>query len=82
MADPGDADFAFIRRVWNRFALLTIAFLEDLRQQAVAQEMVIPPRPSFFRQDACIVGTWLGFGLFGSRFGHGDERKGCCAGSM
>ena len=74
MANPGDADFAFFRGVRNGFTLFTIAFVEDLREQTVAQEMVIPPWPSLFWQDACVVGTCLGFGLLGSRFGHGDLR--------
>ena len=73
VADPGDADFAFFGCVWDGLALFAVAFLEDLGEESVAQEVVVSSWPSFFREYACVVVTRFGLCLFGSRLGHGLE---------
>lgn len=75
MADPCDADFSVLRGVWDRRALLAVSLLEDLGKQSVPQEVIVPPRPSLFREDASVVGAdgffcWVG-GWAGSAFWHG-----------
>lgn len=55
MADPGDADFASLGWVRDGFSAGTVAFLEDLGEEAMAQEVVIAAWPSLFGEDASVV---------------------------
>ena len=70
MADPGDADFSGYRRVRDGFAAGPVAFLEDLREQSVAQKVIIAPWPTFFGQDTGVVFTGLVGAFVGALGGH------------
>jgi hypothetical protein len=70
VADPGDADFSGSRRVRDGFAAGPVAFLEDLGEQSVAQEVIIAPWPSFFGQDTSVVFTGLVGAFVGALGGH------------
>ena len=52
--DPGDAYFSCLGRLGNGLLTGAVTFLKNLGQQTMAEEVVIPARPTLFGEDACV----------------------------
>jgi hypothetical protein len=62
--NPGDANFSGFGWMRDRLSTGAVAFLKNLRQQAMAQEVVVPTRPPLLGQNASIILlSWRGVGF-------------------